>query len=36
MLGTGIYTPAEAAALLKAPPEEVRRWAFGYARRREG
>lgn len=36
MLGTGIYTPAEAAALIKAPVAEVRRWAFGYARRRRG
>jgi uncharacterized protein (DUF433 family) len=36
MLGTGIYTPAEAAALLKAPPAEVRRWAFGYSRVRDG
>ncbi|HEX8694693.1 MAG TPA: hypothetical protein VF746_19870 [Longimicrobium sp.] len=36
MLGTGIYTPAEAAALIKAPAAEVRRWAFGYARRRGG
>ncbi|HEX8244415.1 MAG TPA: hypothetical protein VF541_12995 [Longimicrobium sp.] len=36
MIGTGIYTPAEAAALLKAPSDEVRRWAFGYARRRNG
>lgn len=36
MLGTGIYTPAEAASLIKAPTAEVRRWAFGYARRRDG
>jgi hypothetical protein len=36
MLGTGIYTPSEAAALLKSPAAEVRRWAFGYARRRGG
>jgi hypothetical protein len=36
MIGTGIYTPAEAAALLKAPPAEVRRWAFGYSRVRQG
>jgi uncharacterized protein (DUF433 family) len=36
MIGTGIYTPAEAAALLKAPPAEVRRWAFGYTRVRGG
>jgi uncharacterized protein (DUF433 family) len=36
MLGTGIYTPTEAAALLKAPPAEVRRWAFGYTRVRGG
>jgi uncharacterized protein (DUF433 family) len=36
MIGTGIYTTAEAAALLKAPPAEVRRWAFGYSRVRQG
>lgn len=36
MIGTGIYTPNEAAALLKAPTAEVRRWAYGYARVREG
>lgn len=36
MLGTGIYTPGEAAALLKAPAAEVRRWAFGYTRVRGG
>lgn len=36
MLGTGIYTPADAAALLKAPPAEIRRWAFGYERTRRG
>jgi uncharacterized protein (DUF433 family) len=36
MLGKGIYTPAEAASLLKAPADEVRRWAFGYSRVREG
>ncbi|HEX8391656.1 MAG TPA: hypothetical protein VF665_04785 [Longimicrobium sp.] len=36
MLGTGIYSPADAAALLKAPPQEVRRWAFGYSRVRAG
>jgi uncharacterized protein (DUF433 family) len=36
LLGTGIYTSDEAAALLKAPVNEVRRWAFGYARRRRG
>ena len=36
MLGKGIYTPAEAAALIKAPVAEVRRWAFGYERRRAG
>jgi hypothetical protein len=36
MLGTGIYSPADAAALLKAPPGEVRRWAFGYSRVRDG
>jgi uncharacterized protein (DUF433 family) len=36
VIGTGIYTPSEAAALLKAPSAEVRRWAFGYTRMREG
>jgi hypothetical protein len=36
MLGTGIYSPADAAALLKTPPDEVRRWAFGYSRPRNG
>jgi uncharacterized protein (DUF433 family) len=36
MLGTGIYSPSEAAALLKAPAAEVRRWAFGYTRVRDG
>lgn len=36
MTGTGIYTPDEAATLLKAPAAEVRRWAFGYTRRRGG
>jgi len=35
MLGTGIYTPGEAAALIKAPVSEIRRWAFGYSRRRK-
>ncbi|WP_420129612.1 hypothetical protein [Longimicrobium sp.] len=32
--GTGLYTPAEAAALLHEQPETVRRWAFGYRRNR--
>jgi uncharacterized protein (DUF433 family) len=32
MIGTGIYSPPEAAALIKAPTAEVRRWAFGYSR----
>lgn len=36
MIGKGLYTPAEAAALIKAPVAEVRRWAFGYDRRRNG
>lgn len=36
MIGKGIYTLADAAALLKAPPAEVRRWAFGYERVRGG
>lgn len=34
MLGTGIYTPAEAARLLRERPRTVHRWAFGYARNR--
>jgi uncharacterized protein (DUF433 family) len=33
-LGTGIYTPLEAARLLHEKPETVRRWAFGYSRER--
>jgi len=33
-LGTGIYTPGEAAALLHEKPATVRRWAFGYGRMR--
>lgn len=36
MIGKGLYTPAEAASLLKAPVAEVKRWAFGYERRRNG
>lgn len=35
-LGTGIYTPREAAALLHERPGTVRRWAFGYRRARPG
>jgi uncharacterized protein (DUF433 family) len=35
-LATGIYTPGDAAALLHARPETVRRWAFGYKRSRGG
>jgi len=35
-LGTGIYTPREAAALLHERPATVRRWAFGYQRKRPG
>lgn len=35
-IGTGIYTPADAAALLHERPETVRRWAYGYARSRGG
>jgi hypothetical protein len=35
-LGTGIYTPVEAAALLHERPATVRRWAFGYRRVRPG
>jgi hypothetical protein len=33
-IGTGLYTPAEAAALLHEKATTVRRWAFGYARNR--
>lgn len=33
-LGTGIYTPSDAAALLHERPETVRRWAYGYQRKR--
>jgi hypothetical protein len=33
-LGTGIYTPAEAAVLLHEKPTTVNRWAFGYRRHR--
>lgn len=33
-LGTGIYTPPEAAKLLHEKPETIRRWAFGYSRNR--
>lgn len=36
MIGKGLYTPAEAASLLKAPVAEIKRWAFGYERRRNG
>ncbi len=36
MIGKGLYTPAEAASLLKAPVAEVKRWAFGYERLRDG
>lgn len=35
-LGTGIYTPADAAMLLHESPSTVRRWAFGYTRNRGG
>jgi uncharacterized protein (DUF433 family) len=34
MLGTGIYTPDEAATLLHESSQTVRRWAFGYTRNR--
>lgn len=34
MLGTGIYTPEEAARLLHERAATVRRWAFGYRRNR--
>lgn len=33
-IGTGIYTPAEAAVLLHERPATVRRWAYGYRRNR--
>lgn len=33
-LGTGIYTPTEAAVLLHEEARTVRRWAFGYHRNR--
>ena len=33
-LGTGIYTTGDAAALLHERQATVRRWAFGYKRRR--
>jgi uncharacterized protein (DUF433 family) len=35
-LNTGIYTPGEAAALLREDTRTVRRWAFGYPRSRGG
>ena len=35
LLGTGVYPIPEAAALLGRKPETVRRWAFGYRRKRE-
>jgi hypothetical protein len=35
-LGTGIYTPAEAAILLHEKPSTINRWAFGYSRNRSG
>jgi hypothetical protein len=34
--GVGLYTPAEVAAFLGEKPQDVRRWAFGYTRRRRG
>jgi uncharacterized protein (DUF433 family) len=34
MVGTGLYTPLDAAALLHEKPSTVRRWAFGYGRSR--
>jgi uncharacterized protein (DUF433 family) len=34
MVGIGLYTPKDAAALLHEQPETVRRWAFGYRRNR--
>lgn len=33
-IGTGIYTPGEAASLLNERPETVSRWAWGYSRTR--
>ena len=35
-LNTGIYTPGEAAILLREDTRTVRRWAFGYPRSRGG
>ena len=35
LLGTGLYSIPEAAALLAQKPETVRRWAFGYRRGRD-
>lgn len=35
MVGTGIYTPQEAARLLHDQARTVRRWAFGYDRNRK-
>ena len=34
-LNTGFYSPGEAAALLHADTRTVRRWAFGYRRKRQ-
>jgi uncharacterized protein (DUF433 family) len=33
-IGTGIYTPTEAASLLNERPDTVNRWAWGYSRTR--
>jgi uncharacterized protein (DUF433 family) len=35
MIGTGLYTPQDAAMLLHEQPRAVRRWAFGYGRNRK-
>lgn len=35
-MGTGLYSPSEAAVLLRERPETVRRWAYGYVRQRAG
>ncbi|HEY7770125.1 hypothetical protein [Longimicrobium sp.] len=34
MIGTGLYTPQDAAMLLHEQPRTIRRWAFGYGRNR--
>lgn len=36
LVGKGLYTPPDAAALLHEQPQTIRRWAFGYVRTRQG